>query len=214
MKTLLAKVLVHDRNPLLAETICAVLERGGPFLTKASSGDVVTAALAFQPDLVILNPGHLTTAPNVLLADLARLLPPCGVLAYVGPGNNALAIKCISAGFVGVVSQTRGVEVLLEALNKAKLGGVYIDACIAAPARRADGSLTGSLSPKTQALSPRERHVLEQIARGFSNKEIASRLGLSPKTVETHRARASSKLGIQRKSEIVEYALRKAWLSE
>ena len=63
-------------------------------------------------------------------------------------------------------------------------------------------------------MSERERYVLEHVARGFSNKEIAGRLGLSVKTVETYRARAAVKLGLRRKSDIVQYALRNDWLAE
>ncbi|TNC50870.1 response regulator transcription factor [Rubellimicrobium rubrum] len=53
---------------------------------------------------------------------------------------------------------------------------------------------------------------MEHVARGFSNKEIAGKLGLSPKTIETYRSRAAGKLGLRRKTDIVQYALRNNWL--
>lgn len=209
---ILTRILVHDPNPLLAETICKGLELCGPFTTRACSQDLVVTLLAFRPNVIVIDPGHLSTAPEALRAVVSVHLPRCDLLAYVDVGNDAAALRCLSAGFAGAVSQGRGIDTLLQALTAVGLGGVYVDQCFApvrsGPSHRAEASEAPG------PLSARERHVLEQVARGFSNKEIAARLGLSPKTVETHRARASGKLGLRRKSDIVQYAIRNAWLAE
>ena len=63
-------------------------------------------------------------------------------------------------------------------------------------------------------LSEREREVLILLAWGYSNKEIAGKLRLSIKTVETYRVRLSEKLGLRSRTEIVQYALRQEWLNE
>ena len=65
--------------------------------------------------------------------------------------------------------------------------------------------------PRTAVLRPREADVLRQIAWGYTNREIASRLNLSVKTIENHKANAMRKLGITRRSEIVRYALQQHW---
>jgi DNA-binding NarL/FixJ family response regulator len=63
-------------------------------------------------------------------------------------------------------------------------------------------------------LTEREKEVLRLIARGHTNTEIASRLGIGMKTVETHRFRALKKLGLRSRADIVTYALQQGWLSE
>lgn len=207
---ILTRVLIHDPNPLLAESICKGLDVYGPFTTKASSDDLSRTLPAFRPNVVVLDPRHLATAPEGVLSLIAAHLPNCEVLAYVGVGESAMALRCLAAGFAGAVSQSRGIEALVEALTVARLGGVYVDRAFAPGAMLSDGPPPPA-GPQG-ALSSRERFVLEQVARGFSNKEIALRLGLSPKTVETHRSRAAAKLGLRRKSDIVQYALRNDWL--
>jgi DNA-binding NarL/FixJ family response regulator len=64
------------------------------------------------------------------------------------------------------------------------------------------------------ALSEREAEVIKQVARGHTNQEIADRLGLSVKTVETYRARAMEKLGLANRAALVRYALEKGWLGD
>ncbi len=63
-------------------------------------------------------------------------------------------------------------------------------------------------------LSERERDVLVLLAWGYSNKEIAAKLGLSVKTVETYKVRIGEKLGLRSRTEMVQYALRHGWLNE
>ena len=67
---------------------------------------------------------------------------------------------------------------------------------------------SSSSSPHPNALSPREREVLRFTARGFSNQEIAERLFVSPKTVDTYRSRIMVKLDMHRRSQLVDYAMR------
>ena len=210
---ILTRVMIYDPNPLLATSIRSGLELAGPFTALACSGDLLENLTAFRPNILVIDPAHLPRMPEAWLAEVARRLPNCEVLAYVDVSNRDGATQCLAAGFVGVVSQRQGIESLVEAVTVAMLGGIYVDESFA-PA------LSPSLEPKpigparsASVLSERERYVLEHVARGFSNKEIAGRLGLSAKTVETYRARAASKLGLGRKSDIVQYALCQDWLA-
>ena len=94
-------------------------------------------------------------------------------------------------------------------------GGRYVDPGMA-------GKVLGSLmgrpphagSPPGDVLSDREEEVLRQIARGYTNREIAAQLDVSVKTVETHKARAMEKLELGSRAGIVAYAIRAGWLSE
>lgn len=207
---ILTRVMVYDPNPLLATSVRSGLQLGGPFTAQCCSDDLLENLVAFRPNILVLDPAHLPLDLDNWLAELAQRLPNCEVLAYVGADNRAAARRCLSAGFVGVVSQRQGIQTLLEAVTVARLGGIYVDQCFAPAVEPEAAAKTRS----AEALSERERFVLEHVARGFSNKEIARELGLSAKTVETYRARAAGKLGLRRKSDIVQYALRNDWLAE
>ncbi len=211
---ILTRVLVYDPNPLLADSICSGLELCGPFTAKACSRGLMDMLVEFRPNVIVLDPGHLPVAPELWRAEIARTLPGCEALAYVDMDDRGAALRCLAAGFVGAVSHGRGIEALVEAVTAAKLGGIYVDQSFAPMGARGLGLDPVVDVEVPSALSERERYVLEHVARGFSNKEIAGKLGLSAKTVETYRSRASGKLGLRRKSDIVQFALRNDWLAE
>ena len=211
---ILTRVMIYDPNPLLATSIRSGLELAGPFTAQACSGDLLEALTLFRPNILVLDPAHLPCVPESWLAEVAACLPNCEVLAYVDADSRDAAARCLAAGFVGVVSQRQGIEALVEAVTVAKLGGIYVDQCFAPALSPAAAPEPVGRARSTGVLSERERYVLEHVARGFSNKEIAGRLGLSAKTVETYRARAAVKLDLRRKSDIVQYALRNDWLAE
>ena len=210
------RILVCDSNPLLAEAICAQLERHGGFAAWAGGLDVDTQQPGLRPNVVVLDPAHGGDTPAGWRERLHRLWPSCEVVAYVNAGDRRSAGACLAAGFAGAVSQGKGIEALIDALNAIQAGGVYVDDDLAPLGGDAGASPWGRANgPQAPAaLSERERSVLESVARGFSNKEIAGQLGLSAKTVETYRARGAGKLGLRRKSEIVRFALRHDWLAE
>ncbi len=210
---ILTRVLVYDPNPFLAESICAGIELCGPFTTKACCADLDEVLLAFRPNIVVVDPAHVPGGPEQGAAQVRRVLPNCDLLAYVDVGDRTAAARCLASGFSGAVSQGKGIETLVDALTVARLGGVYVDQCLS-PSSLSHADLQGRQDvSSTGSLSERERFVLEHIARGFSNKEIAAQLGLSVKTVETYRSRAATKLGLRRKSDIFQFALRSDWLS-
>ena len=93
-------------------------------------------------------------------------------------------------------------------------GGVYLDPALAG--RVVEGYVGEAAAGGTAAveLSDREAEVLRLIAQGFANKEIAARLGVSIKTVETYKARSMQKLGLNSRVDIIRYALGRGWLQD
>lgn len=103
---------------------------------------------------------------------------------------------------------------LIHAIRTVARGGTYLDPSLAG---RVLGGLVGRPAagpPTGDRLSDREDEVLRLIARGFTNREIAARLDVSVKTVETHKARAMEKLGVDSRAGIVAHAIRAGWLSD
>ena len=104
---------------------------------------------------------------------------------------------------------------LIQAIRMVAAGGVYLDPAIAG---KVVGSLLGKSAvvrdPAAAELSERETDVVRLIAQGYSNKEIATLLNLSVKTVETYKTRAMEKIGLDSRVAIVRYALQRGWLQE
>ena len=121
--------------------------------------------------------------------------------------------ELLRAGVAGYVLKQSEPHELLAAIRAAAAGKQYLDSTLTARVTAAflerDGKRTGKA---VGTLSDREAEVLRLIASGYSNKEIASRLELSVKTVEAHKANAMRKLDLNGRIDIVKYALMQGWL--
>ncbi|HJZ49169.1 MAG TPA: response regulator transcription factor, partial [Roseiflexaceae bacterium] len=148
-------------------------------------------------------------------AQLREHCPDIKVLALSFHEDTSYLRKLLEAGASGYVLKRSAAEALIHAIRTVAEGGIYLDPSIA-------GKIVGSLIGKPAAgdelpdveLSERESDVIRQIALGYSNKEIAARLNLSVKTVETYKARAMEKIGLDSRVAIVRYALDRGWLQE
>ena len=117
----------------------------------------------------------------------------------------------LDAGASGYVLKRSAASELVRALHVVGDGGTYLDPSMA-------GQLVGKLVRNNReigvapGLSEREAEVVQLVARGYSNKEIAAKLEVSVKTVETYRYRAVEKLGLRGRADLVRYAIEKGWL--
>ncbi|HEV3257765.1 MAG TPA: response regulator transcription factor, partial [Gemmataceae bacterium] len=119
----------------------------------------------------------------------------------------------LEAGASGYVLKRAAAGELIHAIRTVAAGGVYLDPALAG---KVVGSFVRAPAGKGVAegddLSEREGEVVRLIAAGYSNKEIATRLSLSVKTVETYKARSMEKLGLDSRADLVRYALQRGWL--
>ena len=172
--------------------------------------------------------------------EVRRLLPDVAVLDVSMPGLNGLEAakklkQCCSgvrlitltrhtddgylqqllkAGVSGYVLKQSESVVLLTAIRAVAAGNIFLDPAITG---KVVGSYVGKVSgrvPRPQELSEREEEVLRMIAWGYSNKEIASRLDISVKTVEAHKANAMRKLDMRGRIDIVRFAILQGWMRD
>ena len=206
----LPKIIICERNNLLASSICSALKEHKEFACQAhTKNDSSLMELIAQGGAraVLINPDFLPAIPVDFVKSLSDAYTGCRGIAYYFPESHASALNCIRAGFGGAVSQLLRIHDLEEAIKTVCLGGVYVDSC-------AETSNSGCEQGRCRvSLSTREQFVLEHVARGHSQKEIARLLSLSIKTIETYKLRGTRKLGLSRKSSIVDYALQNNWLS-
>lgn len=181
----------------------------------ATAGDgreAVRQAERMTPDVVIMDismPGLNGLAATV---ELTEKCPASKVLTLTRHADSSYRQQLLRAGAAGyVLKQSRPAE-LLHAIRAVATGGKYLDSSMTAPVV---GNYAKAAVPEpTTPLSPRETEVLRFIAWGNTNKEIASRLDLSVKTVEAHKANGMKKLNMRGRIDIVRYAILQGWLHE
>lgn len=173
-------------------------------------------ARELRPDVLVMDVTMPVLDGAAATERVRRDQPEVRVLALTMHDDRGHMARLLEAGASGYVLKRAAADELVRAIRTVAGGGTWVDPVLAGSvlrgtARRAAGAAPGGPG---DALSDREEEVLRQIAWGHSNKEIAGRLGISTKTVETYRARIADKLGLRSRPEMVRFALQKGWLSE
>ena len=163
--------------------------------------DARAAIRAAGPDLVILEPALVSGEGLELISALRREHPRLPILAYSRRSDAALAERAVRAGAQGFLSKREGAEALLDAIRQVLGGGVHLRAEVVALATR-EREATG-----VPALSDRELEVFRLLGQGRSSREIAEGLGISIKTVGTHRSNIMRKLGVRSAAQLLHQAV-------
>jgi DNA-binding NarL/FixJ family response regulator len=151
---------------------------------------------------------------GVQLAEwLTKTCPQIKVVALTVHQDTGYLRRLLQAGAKGYVVKRAAAEELIRALRKVSAGESYVDPTLAGRlVQRVEPVETHVSSAADRPLTDREVEVARFIAQGYSNKEVGSRLRISVKTVETHKARVLQKLGIQSRVELLQYAMDEGWL--
>ncbi|HVZ86762.1 MAG TPA: response regulator transcription factor [Polyangia bacterium] len=165
----------------------------------------LTAALA--PDLVVTDL-HLIDRNGIALArELGRTSPAPRVLLLAPHAPEAIVHQALGAGAAGYAFKAQPPAEIVAAIRRAGAGELVLPPGVPAPAPRTVGR--GERNPGGHAierLSQRERQIFDLVVWGSSNKQIAGRLGISIKTVETHRGHINGKLRVHTSADIVRLA--------
>ena len=200
---------------MLAAGVCALLEQSDGFLGRAitlhDNGNM-SLPVGFSPDVVMIDPGQTKLSPMELMARLSGPGDPVALIGYASQMDIAMGKACIAAGFRGYLPKTATIGALRSALDAVMRGGIYLDATLAGAFMQSAPSSQPQRTNDIRRLTDREAIVLKSVALGMSMKEIGSALDLSTKTVETYKARASSKLNLQSRRDIVNFAIRNGWV--
>ncbi|KAB8146063.1 response regulator transcription factor [Chloroflexia bacterium SDU3-3] len=180
----------------------------------AHGRQAVERALQSDADVVIMD----LSMPELSGAEATALLkqerPAIKVVALSVHEDVSYLRRLLEAGASGYVLKRSAAETLIQAVRIVAAGSVYLDPLLTGTVIESfvDQHLTtGGVAVST--LSERETDVVQLIAQGYSNKEIAAQLGLSVKTVETYKARAMEKLGFTSRVALVRYAAQQGWLA-
>jgi two-component system, NarL family, response regulator NreC len=205
------RIMLCDDHAVLRSGLRALLasEPGVEVVGEAADGaEGVERAVALRPDVALLD----ITMPVMDGIEAARRIhrsaPAVKVLVLTMHDDPEYLFQALDAGAAGYVLKRAADTDLIDAIRQV----VRDDAFLAPAAARtliADYLARrdrGEIAPTVEALTAREDEVLRLLAEGYTNQEIADRLIISVKTVETHRAHVLGKLGLRKRAELVRYA--------
>ena len=199
-------VVLADDHPVVRSGLRMLLDAQDDLEVVAEAGDVDAArrsVLGYKPTVLVLDLNMPGGSSLEALPAMAESSPDTSVVVLTMQEDPAFAREALRAGASGyVLKQSAGTE-LVQAIRAAASGGTWLNPELGA--RMAAAPATPAGPPGD--LTDRELDVLQLIALGHTNNEIAGKLFLSVRTVETHRAHIQQKLGMSSRAELVRYAL-------
>lgn len=212
------RVLIAEDHRTVREGLEMILKAQPDIDVVGEAGDgqaAVELAKALNPDIVIMDVSMPQLNGLKATRELRRSLPNVKVLTLTRHKDDGYLQQLLRAGVSGYVLKQSSSTELLHAIRVIAGGGQYVDSALThrVVGRFVEKSGARSTAPQREP-SERESEVLRLIAWGHSNKEIATRLDLSIKTVEVHKANGMRKLGMKSRIDIVQYAMLRGWLDE
>jgi DNA-binding NarL/FixJ family response regulator len=200
------RIILADDHAIFREGLALLLPPEMELVGAVSNGrELLAAARRLQPDFVVAD----VTMPEVGGLEALRTLRNEGIQArfiiLTVHADPALAAEAVRAGALGYVVKDAAGEELLEALRLAAAGRTYLSPLVSGDVvrRLAQGAPTPG-----EMLTPRQSEVLRFLAEGLRVKDIAARLGLSVRTVETHKYEIMRLLEIDNTVDLVKFAIR------
>jgi DNA-binding NarL/FixJ family response regulator len=211
------RVFLADDHTVVREGLKALITAAPGMAVVGEAADGLAACeqvAVLRPDVVVMDVSMPGLTGSQATERLRRECPAVKVLALTVHEDKGYLRQLLAAGAVGYVLKRAAAEELVRAIRVVASGGVYLDPSMA-------GKVVGGfVRPPAEGgpaaggeLSDREAEVVRLTAAGYGAKEIATRLDLSVKTVETYKARAMEKLGLESRADVVRYAVQRGWLS-
>lgn len=196
------EIFIVDDDPAVRDALSVVLTLENYHVTSfADGGTFLTAARTRTPSCIILDVHMPGRSGLDILKDLNAEHYAAPILIISGQGDIPMAVDAVKNGALDFIEKPFDADTVVTRVREA----------IEATERRrthagAPDGLAASF-PGRELLTPREREVLAQIASGASNKEAGRLLGISPRTIEVHRARIMEKLGAKNAADLVRIVL-------
>lgn len=204
------RILVADDHEVVRRGVRALLEsqRGWRVCAEASEGrDAIAKARKAKPDLAVVD----VSMPGCNGLEATRAirseLPDCEVLVLTMHDSEEVIREVFASGARGYVLKSDAGRDLVSAVRSLRKRNVFITPKLT-QAVIANYTRGGDRPASSSQLTPRQRQIVQLLSEGKSNKEIASALGVSVRTAETHRANIMRRLEIHSMSELVRYAIR------
>ena len=210
------RVVLADDHPVVLAGIRTLLNADPEveLVGEATDGgEALPMIRAVAPDVAVVDVSMPGLNGLELTERVTGECPGTRVLVLTVHEDAAYVQPLMRAGARGYLLKRSAADDLLRAVRAVASGGVYLDPSIAGHALAVPSGSDGrpGMVEGREPLSPREAETLRLIAQGFSNKEIARRIDVSVKSVETYKARAAEKLGLRTRAEIIRYGAAHGW---
>lgn len=209
----IVRVLLADDHRILREGIRALIEDQGDMevVGEAEDGQATVKMVAqLQPDVVVMDIAMPMLNGLEATRQIRRDFPQVKVLILTMHENEEYIRQVLAAGALGYVLKDAAARDLLGAIRTVYQGEAVLSPAITRLVIE-DYLRWGDIRPEdvTDGLTAREREILQLIAEGYTNKEIAGILSLSVKTVQSHRTNLMNKLDLHDRGELIKYAIQK-----
>ncbi len=211
------RIVLADEQPIVLNGLRNLIMTEGDLelVGEATNGPAALAIIReMRPDVAVVDVSLSGLNGIVLTRRLSTETPSVGVLVLTSYEDRGFVKQAFEAGARGYVLKKSAAEHLVLAVRAVAVGSLYVDPIIRRRLFDVDSKNTARARNTGGDLTERETEVLKLIALGFTNKEIASQLGLGVKSVETYRARGTEKLGLKTRAELVRYAAGQGWFAD
>jgi DNA-binding NarL/FixJ family response regulator len=210
------RILVADDHHLVLAGLKTLL-RDDPsvqIIGEAMDGQsALRLASELKPDVIVLDLSMPGMDGVRVARSIREQVPRCHILILSVHEDRAYLRQLFEMGVSGYVLKRSAPEELIVAIRAVAAGGTYLDPAIAGMViGRGSQPGTARRIDRSTELSAREAEVLQLAAAGYTNKELSLQLRVGVRTIETHKARAMEKLGLETRAELVRYAVVKGWL--
>jgi DNA-binding NarL/FixJ family response regulator len=205
------RVLLVEDFPLVREGVAAALERDPAITVVGQAGDGregLEMAHALRPDIVLLDLHMPELGGMMLLERLRAEMPETRTIVITATEKGEPLLDAVAAGASGYITKRSSGEELRQAVLTVHGGGSVIAPALAGHLLRAYSRASTGESPEVRSkLTATEHEVLRLVAQGLTDKQIAERIYVSPRTVQNHLARIRDKTDLRRRSELARWAV-------
>ena len=180
----------------------------------ANGAAALVEAQKLLPDLVVMDISMPELNGLAATKKLKKIAPEIKILTLTRHTDDGYLQQLIKAGVNGYVLKQSAPTELINAIRAVVAGKSYLDPTLAERVMGGYAGSTGMLGQGPNKITGRVAEILRLIAWGYSNKEIATRLDISVKTVEAHKGNTMKKLGMASRIDIVRYAILQGWLQD
>lgn len=210
------RVLLADDHTVVRQGLAQILVASGEVEIVAEAADGAEAlaqALATRPDVVVLDLGMPRLSGLEAARRIHGALPRCRILVLTMHDEDEFVLQLVQAGVAGYLVKDGAASELLAALRALRAGRTYFGP--QATRALAEAFQQGRRAPDDplQRLTAREREVFHLLIEGKTNAQVGAFLGISAKTVDNHRTRLMSKLGVHGTAELVRFAAKRGLLA-
>ena len=208
-------ILIVDDHPLVREGLKSILKPAAEYEVVGQAGNAregIQMAKDLMPDLVLLDLGLPDKSGLELSREIRKISPSTRIMIVSMHSKVDYIVKAFQAGATGYMTKESATESLLGGIERVLNGEYFMDSSVS---HRVVEKLMKTPEKEIkitdaayETLTPREQEVMVLLSEGYSAKEAAAKLFISPKTVENHRTNIMNKLGLHSTLELVRYAAR------